>query len=72
MPQMVMGRLPQLFPEPDQFLPERWSRDKENTPNMFASLPFGFGSRMCPGEFIFCDLDYLCNRIKVTEDFFIL
>ena len=47
----VMGRLSQNFPEPERFLPERWSRENKDTlPNMFASLPFGFGTRMCVGE----------------------
>ena len=51
MPLMAMGRLPQLFPEPDRFKPERWSTGAEDTPNVFASLPFGFGPRMCVGMF---------------------
>jgi len=51
MPVAVMGRLSQYFPEPERFLPERWSRENKDTlPNMFASLPFGFGTRMCVGE----------------------
>ena len=50
MPLMVMGRLPQLFPEPDCFKPERWSTDAEDAPNVFGSLPFGFGARMCVGK----------------------
>ena len=51
MPVSVMGRMSQNFPEPERFLPERWSREnKDKLPNMFASLPFGFGTRMCVGE----------------------
>jgi len=51
MPVIVMGRMSQYFPEPERFLPERWSRENKDTlPNMFASLPFGFGTRMCLGE----------------------
>ena len=51
MPVALMGRISQNFPEPECFLPERWSREnKDKLPNMFASLPFGFGARMCLGE----------------------
>ena len=51
MPVAVMGRLSQNFPEPERFLLERWSREnKDMLPNMFASLPFGFGTCMCVGE----------------------
>jgi len=46
----VAGRLPENFPEPDKFKPERWSRGSGNPPNPFASLPFGFGRRMCVGK----------------------
>ena len=53
MPLMVMGRLPQHFPEPDRFKPERWSTDAEDAPDVFASLSFGFGPRMCIGK-LFC------------------
>ena len=47
---IVSGRLPEYFPEPEKFKPERWSRDNPEPPNAFASLPFGFGRRMCVGE----------------------
>ncbi len=40
------------FDEPDKFLPERWSKNKEIHP--FASLPFGFGQRGCYGNVIAC------------------
>ena len=61
MPLTVMGRMSEYFPEPDRFLPERWSRENKDTlPNMFASLPFGFGTRMCVGE------SGICSKSKQT------
>ena len=75
---MVMGRLPQLFPEPDRFKPERWSTDAEDTPNVFASLSFGYGPRLCVGKCFFCLLEstvmtemikfhraYTCSNVKI-------
>lgn len=44
----VVGKNEKLFPNPENFDPERWIRDK---PNPFALLPFGFGPRNCYGEF---------------------
>ena len=46
---LVVGSLPELFPEPDKFRPERWSRDNKEVPDSFSSLPFSFGRRMCVG-----------------------
>ena len=52
MPLIVIGRMPELFSEPDRFMPERWSKENKDTlPSMFAQLPFGFGPRMCIGEY---------------------
>ncbi len=52
MPQILIGRMPELFSEPDKFSPERWSKEnKDSLPSMFAQLPFGFGARMCVGTF---------------------
>ncbi|ELU02696.1 hypothetical protein CAPTEDRAFT_199669 [Capitella teleta] len=45
------GRDPELFSNPDEFIPERWlrgSRSLDHHP--FASLPFGFGARSCIGQ----------------------
>lgn len=50
MPVVVMGRLPELFSNPEQFFPERWDRDNKENMHSFASLPFGTGPRMCVGK----------------------
>ena len=44
----VAAKNKDIFPNPEVFDPERWARDK---PNPFALLLFGFGPRMCYGEF---------------------
>ena len=65
-----------IFSDPESFVPERWVRKErgENTIHPFASLPFGYGVRMCLGrfnssmEFIFvlCDTCML-NRIGLID-----
>lgn len=39
-------RLPELYPEPDRFRPERW---QGHDPGPYAYNPFGVGPRMCIG-----------------------
>lgn len=48
----TMGRDEKMFPNPEQFEPERWMRDaKEKSDiNSFASQPFGYGARSCVGK----------------------
>jgi cytochrome P450 len=43
---LVTHRLPDVFPEPLRFLPERWERP---APSSFQYLPFGAGPRLCIG-----------------------
>jgi cytochrome P450 family 49 subfamily A len=65
----VISNLNRYFPQPDQFLPERWlkicskSRQGQNH-HPFASLPFGYGRRMCLGR-RFADLEIQMVIAKV-------
>jgi cytochrome P450 len=42
----VTHRLPELYSEPQRFLPERWSRIN---PSVYEYVPFGAGPHMCLG-----------------------
>jgi cytochrome P450 len=46
----VMHRNPKYFPDPERFMPERWTPEFKETRPKFAYFPFGGGPRMCIGE----------------------
>ncbi len=47
--QWVTHRLPELYPDPMRFLPERFAADQNEPPPPFAYFPFGTGIRSCIG-----------------------
>lgn len=56
------------FSDPEQFLPERWLKGSESKHHPFASLPFGYGKRMCLGR-RFADLELQTVVSKVHHHF---
>lgn len=46
----VLHRDPRFFPEPQRFLPDRWTPEFERDLPRFAYCPFGGGARMCLGK----------------------
>jgi cytochrome P450 len=46
----VMHRRADLFPEPERFLPERWTPEFEQRLPRHAYMPFGGGPRICVGN----------------------
>src|SRR4051812_11663575 len=43
-------RLPEVFPEPEAFIPERFTRERKAALPRGAYVPFGGGSRICIGK----------------------
>jgi cytochrome P450 len=43
-------RLPEVFPEPEAFVPERFTRERKAALPRGAYIPFGGGSRICIGK----------------------
>jgi cytochrome P450 len=43
-------RLPDVFPEPEAFIPERFERERKAALPPGAYVPFGGGSRICIGK----------------------
>jgi len=43
-------RLPEVFPEPEAFIPERFTRERKAALPRGAYIPFGGGSRICIGK----------------------
>ncbi|PIK59036.1 putative 25-hydroxyvitamin D-1 alpha hydroxylase, mitochondrial [Apostichopus japonicus] len=69
--QFVMGRDPSIFPEPNSFLPDRWLQKDEQAAAKsaaFASIPFGFGPRMCIGRRI-AELELHLALVQISRNF---
>jgi cytochrome P450 len=43
-------RIPEVFPEPEAFIPERFERERKTALPRGAYVPFGGGSRICIGK----------------------
>ena len=42
---------PEVYPNPDEFRPERFLDDGINPPAPYPEAAFGFGRRICPGRY---------------------
>ncbi|XP_066429588.1 cytochrome P450 3A29-like isoform X1 [Eleutherodactylus coqui] len=48
-PAFVLHRDPEFWPEPEEFRPERFSKENKETQDPYTFLPFGAGPRNCIG-----------------------
>ncbi|XP_076231363.1 putative cytochrome P450 49a1 [Calliopsis andreniformis] len=61
----VISNLDKYFPRSKEFLPERWLQS-DGVCHNFASLPFGYGRRMCLGR-RFAELEILIVVSKILQ-----
>ncbi|KAF8221472.1 cytochrome P450 [Tricholoma matsutake] len=47
-----IGRDPAFFPDPESFNPQRWISENQKIRDDLKSFTFGFGRRVCPGQYI--------------------
>ncbi|PBK80852.1 cytochrome P450 [Armillaria gallica] len=60
-----IGRSPEVFPDPEDFRPERWLDSEGAVRDDLKSLNFGFGRRVCPGQ-------HLANKSLFITTAFVL
>ncbi|XP_078598372.1 putative cytochrome P450 49a1 [Branchiostoma floridae x Branchiostoma japonicum] len=65
----VISSLPEYYPEPEVYKPERWLRDDESSSvQPFTLLPFGYGPRMCIGR-RFAEQELHLGLIRIVQNF---
>ncbi|CAH1160273.1 unnamed protein product [Phaedon cochleariae] len=69
-PTVVTGNMAEYVSEADQFYPERWMKggDENFKLHPFASLPYGYGARMCLGR-RFADLEIQVLLAKLIRTY---
>ncbi|XP_071958024.1 cytochrome P450 27C1-like [Antedon mediterranea] len=67
----AMSRNEEVFENANEFQPERWLRENvDNKLHAFASLPFGFGTRMCIGKRL-AEMEVRILLSKICQKFLI-
>ncbi|XP_022257215.1 cytochrome P450 302a1, mitochondrial-like [Limulus polyphemus] len=65
---MVTCQLPQYFPNPHKFYPERWMGALRKQIHPFIMLPFGYGFRMCAGRRL-AEMEMYTTLAKIVYNF---
>nr|QZM07456.1 cytochrome P450 monooxygenase CYP301A1 [Lasioderma serricorne] len=67
-PTLVTGKMEEFVSEADKFMPERWMKNSTHKIHPFASLPYGYGARMCLGR-RFADLEIQILLAKLIRSY---
>ncbi|KAL4069143.1 cytochrome P450 [Scleroderma yunnanense] len=64
---------PEIFPNPDEFDPQRWIDANGNVRQDLEFFSFGFGRRVCPGRHVanrsmFINTAYMLWSFRISED----
>ncbi|XP_076416751.1 cytochrome P450 3A13-like isoform X2 [Peromyscus maniculatus bairdii] len=67
-PIFVLHQNPKYWPDPEEFHPERFSKENKDRINPYTYLPFGYGPRQCIGmRFAFINLKLAI--VKILQNF---
>ncbi|XP_076416987.1 cytochrome P450 3A25-like isoform X2 [Peromyscus maniculatus bairdii] len=67
-PTYSLHRDPEYWPEPEEFCPERFSKENKGSINPYVYLPFGNGPRNCLGM-RFALISMKCAVVRVLQNF---
>ncbi|XP_076416756.1 LOW QUALITY PROTEIN: cytochrome P450 3A13-like [Peromyscus maniculatus bairdii] len=67
-PIFVLHRNPKYWPEPEEFCPERFSKENKDRINPYTYLPFGHGPRNCIGM-RFALINMKLAIVKILQNF---
>jgi sterol 14-demethylase len=66
----ISNRMPECFPEPDAWRPERYDEGREEDRRLFAWIPFGAGRHRCVGAaFAMMQLKAIFSDLLLRYDF---
>ncbi|XP_044254761.1 probable cytochrome P450 301a1, mitochondrial [Tribolium madens] len=69
-PTLITGSMEEFVSQPNEFIPERWMKKSASDYKIhpFASLPYGYGARMCLGR-RFADLEIQVLLAKLIRSY---